>query len=115
MYWDWVGGRIGLLYYCFLSATSTFGHFADLYEEGGRLSGLELVVAWSAQSKHTSMGWEAAAKFSIPIPMDQEPNSALKVARLRPGDRGNLLILALALGGIRIDAETPSQFPSVFG
>jgi len=55
-----------------------------LYEKGDRLSGLEKVVAWHAQSILSCKGWGAAAKCSIRTLMDQEPNSPPKVACRQP-------------------------------
>jgi hypothetical protein len=79
MYGDRVGARIGLLYYCFLSATMVVllreNHF-----EGCWGSALETSGTLCAQERFTCRGGAGDSKFSIHAPIKQEPLAPPKVA-----------------------------------
>jgi hypothetical protein len=79
MYGDRVGARIGLLYYCFLSATMV----ALLREnnfEGCWGSVLETSETLYAQERFTCHGRAGDPEFSIQVLLKQEPLAPPKVA-----------------------------------
>src|SRR5712672_3233705 len=79
MYGDRVGARIGLLYYCFLSATMVVLLRENNFE-GCWGSALETSETLCTQLRFTCHGGAGNSKFSIQALIKQEPLTPPKVA-----------------------------------